>query len=610
MSLPTLPIGTTCLTSTVLAWAWAALGAPPPLDAQVSLSAQPTLRRPISLVLGKSRKRLDVANRRGTLSTMDTDTGDVWSEVQIGKRLDWLAPLGDGPAKHLIAVDSESHQLIVMKRLPLERQVNDDTRQPAVSVATRIPVSRHSVYCIADRKGERVYISSLWSRRVTCLQRTGRADRTESWRVAWRRDLSLAPRLLTLIPDTSELLVADAFGNRIAVLASSSGTVKHIRKIPGHQFRGMALMPDRRTLLLAQQILNPLARTDDNDVHWGILMSNDLRWLRLAALANARIDPFDDSHMTPLGEAGHAAADPAGVAVFDDQTVVVTIGGVGEIAYGKPSDYIFRRMRVGRRPTAVVADSHNRVAYIANTFDDTISVIDLRKEEVTAVWELGPQRPLSLAERGELAFFDGRLSMDGWMSCQSCHVDGHTNGQLNDNMSDGSFETSKRVLSLLGKRDTAPFAWAGNAATLEIQIGRSIQRTMRLGESPSDESVKAIAAYLRSLPPPPGVDQARGIVDTDMVARGRGVFTAQGCAECHSSPRYTIAERRDVGLQDEQGLREFNPPSLLGVSQRDRWLHDGRAATLADVFRKYRHQLETELPQQQLADLLAFLRQL
>ena len=41
--------------------------------------------------------------------------------------------------------------------------------------------------------------------------------------------------------------------------------------------------------------------------------------------------------------------------------------------------------------------------------------------------------------RGERLFHDARLSHDGWMSCHSCHVDGHTNGLVADTLGDGSY---------------------------------------------------------------------------------------------------------------------------------------------------------------------------
>jgi cytochrome c peroxidase len=65
-----------------------------------------------------------------------------------------------------------------------------------------------------------------------------------------------------------------------------------------------------------------------------------------------------------------------------------------------------------------------------------------------------------------------------------------------------------------------------------------------------------------------------------------------------------------VGLRDEVGNREFNPPSLRGVSQGGPYLHDGRAATLRDVFETHRHQIREGLKIGELADLLAFLESL
>ncbi|HEX5269117.1 MAG TPA: hypothetical protein VFW33_01455, partial [Gemmataceae bacterium] len=66
----------------------------------------------------------------------------------------------------------------------------------------------------------------------------------------------------------------------------------------------------------------------------------------------------------------------------------------------------------------------------------------------------------------------------------------------------------------------------------------------------------------------------------------------------------------DVGFADEKGQRKFNPPSLRGVGQGYRFLHDGRAATLDEVFRKYHHKVSDDTPAEDVADLLRFLRSL
>lgn len=94
------------------------------------------------------------------------------------------------------------------------------------------------------------------------------------------------------------------------------------------------------------------------------------------------------------------------------------------------------------------------------------------------------------------------------------------------------------------------------------------------------------------------------------VDRGREVFRVQKCATCHVPPAYTSAGRYDVGLTDEVGNREFNPPSLCGVSSRDAFLHDGRARSLQQVFQKERHPRKIALTPQEIADLVAFLKTL
>jgi YVTN family beta-propeller protein len=251
-------------------------------------------------------------------------------------------------------------------------------------------------------------------------------------------------------------------------------------------------------------------------------------------------------------------------------------------------------------------DEKQRRVYVANTFSDSISVVDLHEAKVVAEIALGPAVQLSSAQRGEVLFHDARLSQDAWFSCHSCHVDGHTSGQLNDNFTDGSFGTPKRVLSLLGAADTGPWAWGGHIETLEDQTRRSITGTMQ-GKAPTADQVRDLVSYLRTLPAPPPLAKARNTVEPDAVQRGRKVFVRHKCNTCHTPPTYTSAKAYDVGLKEEGGAGHYNPPSLRGVSQGGPYFHDGRARTLADVFTRVRHQLADDLSAEELADLLRFL---
>lgn len=191
------------------------------------------------------------------------------------------------------------------------------------------------------------------------------------------------------------------------------------------------------------------------------------------------------------------------------------------------------------------------------------------------------------------------------MSCHSCHSGGHTSGLRSDTLGDGSYGAPKRVPTLLGVGDTAPWAWNGSIAHLEDQVRQSIQKTMR-GPRPTDRQIADLTAYLRTLRPPP----RRAASDGDAVRRGEAVFRARGCVRCHAPPAYTTSRTYEVVLSDEMGNKAFNPPSLRGVGHGVAFLHDGRAATLCEVFTRYRHQVPADMPGNEVADLLAFLRSL
>ena len=131
------------------------------------------------------------------------------------------------------------------------------------------------------------------------------------------------------------------------------------------------------------------------------------------------------------------------------------------------------------------------------------------------------------------------------MSCHSCHTDGHSNFTRNDNLSDNSFGAPKLVISLLGRKGTAPFAWSGDVPDLASQIRNSIHKTMQSDiEQLPDDEVNALAAYIDSLPPPPSVDALRGTADRAAIERGQKLFAAHDCARCHAPPLRTGGRRR------------------------------------------------------------------
>jgi YVTN family beta-propeller protein len=549
-----------------------------------------------------------VNQRSGTLSVLDLVQQAVVAELPLGKKPTDLVSNRAGSL--LLVPDELGHELLLLD-VSLGEVEGTSTQRPrgsVVKIRQRLAVSPYPVSVVMSRDERRCYVASLWSRRVTVVELPESA--TEVARVERHLDLEIAPRKLLLARNDSVLLAADSFAGKLAVIDLGRAEVVGLREFPAHNIRGLGLNADGSMLILSHQMLNELAHTIRNDVHWGLLMSNDLRWLKLDQMIAGGQDLFAGGHMHPLGGAGSATADPAGVTLASDGTVIVALAGVGEIAIGQESDFSLHRTAVGQRPVAVVASRDAKRAYVANMFSDSISIVDLEIRERKSDLSLGPNPPLTLVDEGELLFYDGRQSHDGWMSCHSCHSDGHTNGQLNDNFSDKSFGAPKRVLTLLGRADTAPFAWNASSPDLATQIRKSLNVTMQAPKDPSDKVVAALAAYVNSLESPPSVERLRGTTDEAAVRRGSELFEQQRCVRCHAPPTFTTPKTYNVGLKDQQGNDQFNPPSLRGVGQRAPYFHDNRAATLERVFREFRHQLKGDLSDEQLSDLLAFLRSL
>ena len=548
------------------------------------------LRRPVSLAV--AGERLYVANQRGSLSVIDPKSAAVTAEFDIAKRLAWISAIPD--TQTILAVDEESHQLITLV-----------TNGDDVTVSERVEVSPYPVHVVYSAKASRCFITSLWSRRLTIIE----------WQqgtptVVQQIDLPLAPRCQVLTPDESTLIIGDAFGGNLMIVNAASGEIEQTRNFPAHNIRGLAISGDGKTLVVAHQMLNEFATSVQNDIHWGLLMSNDLRWLSLDSVLDPQQKMLKDSHMHPLGQPNQGDGDPSGVAVAADGTVIVSMAAVSKIAFGDEDDFSLLRRNVGRRPTAVVTSADSRFAYVANTFSDSVSVLDFSADEIIHEIKLGPMPELTETEQGETLFYDGRLALDGWMSCHSCHTDGHTNAQLNDNFSDASFGAPKSVLSLLGAHDTAPYAWNGRAKDLSAQIKKSITITMQKRSPPSDTQIASLAAFVKTLDPPPSIDKARREANDQAISRGAELFRTQKCVECHAPPTYTSQDTFDVGLVDKEGNTHFNPPSLRGVGQRRSFFHDNRAGSLVDVLIEHEHPQKHDLSEQETSDLIAFLRSL
>jgi YVTN family beta-propeller protein len=558
----------------------------------------PRLRQPVALALSGNGKLLFVANRTsGSICVVDTVTATVANEIDTEGKLSDIAIIDD---KHLLALDEGNHRLLLL--------AGADAQWKVVAKLDLPPYPRRLQI---DSDSKRCFVSSLWSRAITVIDLAGIGSTTQPrLQVVQQIELPFEPLELCLAKDRNLLLVAGAFRGMLAAIDTNRVALIATKKTRGHNIRGLAIGSDDKRLWLAQQELIPLAHSTQDDVHWGNVISNLLASVPIDELLESSLQDIKLDGTYYLGEPGNAAGDPGAISVRFDGGVAVLLAGVNEIALGNETDLQqLRRVPVGRGPIDVVASGDGRL-FVACRFSDSISIVDIASARQIGSVPLGLQREMSPQERGEMLFYDSRLSHDGWMSCHSCHSDGHTSGQLNDNLSDGSFGAPKRVLSLLGAADTGPWAWNGQLESLDEQVQNSITKTMQ-GAAPDENDVAAIVAYLKSLPPPPPPPPTlTDAAELAGIESGRELFHALDCQRCHTPPTYTSPLAYDVGLRDEAGNNRFNPPSLRGAAHRDVFFHDARATSLADVIIEHKHQLKRELTTTETDALLQFLRSL
>lgn len=572
-----------------------------------------TYRQPVSLISLPNSEVLVSAKLAGAVFRVETSTGkteSVWSEPGVS--------LGD-----IVAIDGSTFAVAEQSKSQVLVLQANDTR--ALSVIGRLDAPGKIKAVAWDSSDRTLYASGKWSQRLYKWSFTPGRLALGSCSEAKTEfaDLPMCGGQILVLPKNDLVLVVDPFGRDYVFVDRSTFEIRKHAQLYGHNIAGMAATADEEMIYFPHQLLNEYARSVTTDITWGGLMSNNIRWLRLERMLNESDDQiFRKGKFYPLGTPGNGAGDPSSMAVSSTGRIAITLGGTNRIAIGNQDDYYFRQVDVGFRPVDVCYSADEKQLYVANQFSDSVSVIDLDvNDEKYAVRHsvrhisLGDLRPPTEVELGEQLFFNSRISHDGWMSCHSCHSEGHTNGQLNDNFTDETFGTPKRILTLLGQASTAPYAWGGKMKELESQVGHSVVSTMA-GKPIPEASVGAIAAYVRSLESPPSVLDARGVPAGEqaygkLVKRGQRIFKKQGCNQCHAGEAFTSPDTYDVGLEDEDEMRLFNPPSLVAISQRaNSLLHDGRAKSIRDVVVEQQHQLPEPLTDKQVEALVAYLESL
>ncbi len=569
---------------------WFAHGA---VEAEASdpLSDSSLVRDPIGVVRLENPARYAVLNRRSqSLSLVDPTSWEVVSELSLGANPSAIAAL------------PESRRLLIAffhKAEVCEYHLVDD----GVLKPRRVwSVTRYPGFLAVSPDGRMLAVSGLWSRAISLIDLS---RKTKS--AVLTVPLPFSPGETVWLPGNTRLLVCDAFGGRLALIDRRRPQRIDIGRLAGHNLRGVRLSRDGRAVLMVYQQLSPDEPTTRSMLITGRLMKNLLARVPITELKTLQ-GTVTPPQLVRLGEWESGAGDPCAVSETAEKTMAVLSAGTGQLLFLDSLGDEQNRIPVGEGPVTMIKGEVESQLVILNRFSQSFSIVDMRLQSVVRRVCLGPlPTELSPADRGERLFYDARLSHGDWISCHSCHVNGHTSGGLADTKADGTFGTPKRILSLLGTRDNNPWAWNGQFRELHQQVQASVTSSMR-GKPLSPGQLVDLVSFLHTLDfPPPRDANARPA----QIAAGRRLFEKLRCGRCHIPPlTYTSDATFDVGFQDEAGLRKFNPPSLRGVGHLDRLLHDGRTRSLEQLFREEAHQIDEELSDSELDDLIHFLRSL
>ena len=548
-----------------------------PPQAGVSRPEEEPHRSPCEVVIFAEGKYALTANQAAnTVSLVDLERGQVIQEVAAGQKPAGLAVSRDGQRAAVANLWSGDVTLYTLEQGKLVRSAQVAAGPFPRGLAFGLDGS--TLYVALAGADEIVEIS--WARRqITRRFPTGRE-----------------PRQVVVSAEGKHLAAASSLGRQVRLWDLANGKELWQRPVTdGFNLRGLTFTPDGRHLVVAHAVRRDLPVTKHNiEEGWVI----DTRLTRLALQAEAK----PGSWQVALDLRAQAVADPHGMAFSPSgDLLAITAGGSQELILlekegitwngGDPGDFMdfatekrTRKIALGGRPMGVAFSPKNHQVVVANFMLDALQVVDLKTEKVRQTISLGGPKKVSPARLGEGLFYDARRSHHQWMSCNTCHTDGHTVSLNFDTLNDDSYGTPKLTPTLHNVSKTAPYTWHGWQKDLGAAVKKSFTETM-FGKEPTEGEVKSVVAFLDTLAPPP---HPRGKELSPAAQRGQQLFkNKSACIQCHRGPYFTSPNNYDVKIEaDGSPFDTWNPPSLIGLYNRGPYLHDGRAKTLDDVLRR------------------------
>jgi len=346
-------------------------------------------------------------------------------------------------------------------------------------------------------------------------------------------------------------------------------------------------------------------------------------------------DPFDIA-ITPDGKrafVSHAGVDR--ISVIDIEGVRKLIAGSDDkmlAAYsnylGTSSSIVLKRIPTGANPKGMALSPDGKKLYVAEHLEDRIAIISTESLETIGNIPLGGPGRITVARAGRRLLNNAGHTFQTQYSCYTCHPDAHEDGLVYNMASKDMGRNTTNTQSLRNIGDTPPYKWNGKNQSIYKQDGMRFSTVLTRSEAFSYKELDAITAYIMSgIPNPPNLQNNPDGELTDAQKRGKEIFErthdskgfeipfVNRCVTCHPAPYFTNKRMVDVGTlaaSDDSIL--FDTPHLNNIIFSPPYLHDGRAASLEEIWTLYgkteQHGAVNDLNKIQLNDLVEYLKSL
>lgn len=312
-------------------------------------------------------------------------------------------------------------------------------------------------------------------------------------------------------------------------------------------------------------------------------------------------DRFKDGYNRPLSDVWfEIAADPSKRALLADDLGALYGAGALQVI----------RLGTAQGPRGIALSPDGKQLAVALYFAGQVGLVNATAGQVDRYLSVGTQPDETWARQGERVFHDATITLQSWLSCATCHIDGRSDGLNWDLVNDG-LGNAKNTKAIIYTPNTPPamahgvFAEAGEAITMEFKFTKA--------RAPDRSQELALAAYFNAVRAEADPYRKAG-ARSAAAQRGQAVFASAGCGECHTGKYYTDKKMHDVGTKNSTDSgAEFDTPTLAGLWHTAPYLHDGSAATLKDVLttrRTEKHGKTSALTSSQVDDLVQYLLEL